>query len=128
VEVLRYPAPFMVMARFQRGCYAELELMLSGENMKRWVVALMLCVFVAIPALCFAGDKGTTTVKPDPVIPGSYRVYDNKGQFKQTLKPDPVIPGQYRIEDRKGKPAGFIKPDPVSLGQYRGTPATSPKR
>ena len=94
--------------------------------MKRWEVVFMLCVFVALPALCSAGDKGSTTVKPDPVIPGNYRVYDSKGQLKETWKADPVVPGQYRIEDSKGKPAGFIKPDPVSPGVYRGTP--SPKK
>ena len=90
--------------------------------MKRRALVFLLCVFVLLPALCSAGDKGSVTVKPDPVTPGSYRVYDGKGPLKQTLKPDPVIPGQYRIEDRSGKPAGFIKPDPVSLGVYRGIP------
>jgi hypothetical protein len=95
--------------------------MLSGGNMKRWAVALML--WVAVPA--FAAGKGSTsgavTVKPDPVVPGNYRVYDSKGNLKETLKPDPVIPGQFRIEDKDGKPAGFIKPDPLNPGQYRGT-------
>ena len=93
--------------------------------MKRWSVALMLCVFVAVPDLCFAEGKGpgSVLVKPDPVVPGQYRVYDDKGNLKETLKPDPVIPGQYRIEDKNGKPAGFLKPDSVSPGQYRGTPA-----
>ena len=90
--------------------------------MKRWAVALM--PWVAVPALCFAEGKGSGSVaiKPDPVIPGNYRFYDNKRQLKETLKPDPLIPGQYRIEDKNGKPAGFIKPDPVSPGSYRGTP------
>ena len=96
--------------------------------MKGWAVAFLLCVFVAHPALCSAGDKGSTTVKPDPVIPGRYRVYDSKGNLKETLKPDPVVPGQYRIEDKNGKPAGFIKPDPLFPSQYRGTPAPSTKR
>jgi hypothetical protein len=80
----------------------------------------MLCV--ALPALCSAGDKGSVTVKPDPVNPENYRVYDNKGQLKETWKADPLIPGQYRIEDRNGRPAGFIKPDPLFPGAYRGTP------
>jgi len=93
--------------------------------MKRWAVALMLCV--AVPALCLAGGKGSgsVTVKPDPVVYGNYRVYDSKGNLKEILKPDPVIPGQYRIEDRNGKPAGMIKPDPLVPGGYRGTPASS---
>jgi hypothetical protein len=64
--------------------------------MKRRAVALMLCV--AVPALCFAGGRGSgsVTVKPDPVVPGNYRVYDNKGILKETLKPDPLVPGRYR--------------------------------
>jgi hypothetical protein len=91
--------------------------------MKRRALVFMLCVFILLPALCSAGDKGSVTIKPDPVIPGNYRVYDSKGQLKETWKADPLIPGQYRIEDRKGKPAGFIKPDPLVPGGYRGTPA-----
>jgi len=98
--------------------------------MKRRALVLMLCVFVALPAVCSAGGKqsGSVTVKPGPVIPGNYRVYDSKGQLKQTLKPDPVVPGQYRIQDQNGKPAGFIKPDPLVPGGYRGTPTPSSKR
>jgi hypothetical protein len=105
--------------------------------MKRMVVALMLCVFVAAPAMAAgwssgSGGKGSTsgavTVKPDPVVPGNYRVYDSKGNLKETLKPDPVVPGQYRIEDSKGKPAGFIKPDPLVPGGYQSTPSPSPKK
>jgi len=95
--------------------------------MKRRALVFLLCVFVLLPALCSAGYNGSVTVKPDPVIPGNYCVYDSKGQLKQTLKPDPAIPGQYRIEDRDGKPAGFIKPDPVSPGGCRGTPEPSAK-
>jgi hypothetical protein len=72
--------------------------------MKRYLQAL------AIAALVI---QATVTVKPDPVVPGNYRVYDSKGNFKETIKPDPVVPGQYRIEDKDGKPAGFIKPDPL---------------
>ena len=89
--------------------------------MKRWAVVLILRVTVF--ALCSAGDKGSTTVKPDPVIPGNYRVYDSKGQLKETWKADPLIPGQYRIEDTNGKPAGTIRPDPLTPGGYRGTPS-----
>jgi hypothetical protein len=97
----------------------------GGGDMKRWAVALMLCGFLAVPALCFAVGKGsgTVAVKPDQVVSGNYRVYDSKGNLKETLKPDPVVPGQYRIEDKDGKPAGFIKPDPLVPGGYRGTPA-----
>jgi hypothetical protein len=115
--------------------------MQAGEIMKRMVVVLMLCVFVAAPGLCVAGarswsssggsgGRGSTygsTVKPDPVSPGQYRTYDSKGNWTGTLKPDPVQPGQYRIEDKNGKPAGFIKPDPLNPGQYRGTPTQLPK-
>ena len=96
--------------------------------MKRRALVFLLCVFVFLPALCSAGDKGSVTVKPDPVIPGNYRVYDSKAQLKQTLKPDPVIPGQYRIEDRSGKPAEYLKPDPVSPGGYKSTPSPLPKK
>jgi hypothetical protein len=85
--------------------------------------ALVFLLWVAVPALCFAGDKGFTTVKPDPVIPGNYRVYDSKGQLKETWKADPVVPGQYRIEDRNGKSAGTIRPDPLVPGGYRSTPS-----
>jgi hypothetical protein len=95
--------------------------------MKRRALVFMLCVFVAIPALCSAGDKGSVTVKPDPVIPGNYRVYDSKGQLKETLRPDPLIPGQYRIEDKNGNPAGTIRPDPLFPGGYRGVPSRTPK-
>jgi hypothetical protein len=91
-------------------------------------MVLLLCVFVALPALCSAADKGSVTIKPDPVIPGNYRVYDNKGQLKETWKADPLIPGQYRIEDSKGKPAGTIRPDPLVPGGYRVTPSQSPKK
>jgi hypothetical protein len=93
--------------------------------MKRWAVALMLCV--AFPALCLAEGKGSV-VKPDPVVPGNYRVYDSKGNLTETIKPDPVVPGQYRIEDKDGKPAGMIKPDPLIPGGYRSTPSPSPKK
>jgi hypothetical protein len=86
--------------------------------MKRRALVFLLCVFVALPALCSAGDKGSVTIKPDPVIPGNYRVYDSKGQLKETWKADPLIPGQYRIEDRNGKPAGTIRPDPLVPGEY----------
>jgi hypothetical protein len=88
----------------------------------QWLT-LILLFLGALPALCFPAGKGSTstTVKPDPVIPGDYRVYDSKGNLKETWKADPVIPGHYRIEDRKGNPAGFIKPDPVSPGSYRET-------
>jgi hypothetical protein len=93
--------------------------------MKRWALILMLCV--AVPALCFAAGKGSTsgavTVKPDPISPGNYRVFDNKGQLKETWKADPVVPGQFRIEDKDGKPAGMIKPDPLNPGDYLETPA-----
>lgn len=85
--------------------------------MKRYLQAL------AIAALVI---QATVPVKPDPVVPGNYRVYDNKGNLKETLKPDPVIPGQYRIEDKNGKPAGFIKPDPLVPGGYRVPP--TPKK
>jgi hypothetical protein len=78
--------------------------------MKQRAVVLLLWIFVLIPFLCSAGDKGSAVVKPDPIAPGNYRVYDSKGQLKQTLKPDPLIPGQYRIEDRNGKPAGMTGP------------------
>jgi hypothetical protein len=96
--------------------------------MKQRALVLLLCVFVLLPFLCSAGDKGSIVVKPDPVVSGQYRVYDSKGRLKQTLKSDPVIPGQYRIEDRNGKPAGMIRPDPLIPGGYRGIAATSPKK
>ena len=98
--------------------------------MKRRALVFLLCVFVALPALCSAGGKGSTsgsvTVKPDPVIPGNYRVYDSKGNWTGTVKPDPVVPGQWKIEDSKGGPAGMIKPDPLVPGGYRGTPTQLP--